>query len=406
LGKYLTKFKILGEILRKVKKQRMKPIKVCVMTFPSHWPTNRLFLSDLAKILEPICHTLHIITGNVPRELFSDKVHFIDVKAFVDTNHPIVSKGRPILISALLVLIIQIKMAFHLLMISRSVNIVIFYLAYFYQLPLLVAKILRKKTVLLQTNTISEEAMRSSALTPLSGRLAPSIMKANFSLADYIVPESEWLAREYGNYAKKVLLYGARFIDTTLFKIERPLSDRKNLVGYVGRLSFEKGIKNFVEAIPLILDKRSDIEILIVGDGPLFGEIEQKIRQYPKGKVSFAGWRPLEEIPGYLNELKVLVLPSYTEGLPTGILEAMACGTPVLSTPVGAVPDIVRDGETGFILPDNSPQRIARSIVTVLEHPNLNGITDNALRLVRQRYTYEAAVKRYRQILNKVAEKK
>ena len=389
-----------------MKKQRIKPVKVCVMTFPSHWLTNRIFLSDLAKILEPICHTLHIITGNVPSELFSSKVNFIDVKSSVDSTHPLVSQRRPVLISALLVLIIQVKMAFHLLMISRNVNVVIFYLAYFYQLPLLVAKILRKKTVLLQTNTISEEAIRSAALTPLSGRLAPLLMKANCSLADYIVPESEWLAREYDNYAKKVLLYGARFIDTTLFKTKKPLGERKNLVGYIGRLSFEKGVINFIEAIPLILDKRSDIEILIVGDGPLSGEIEERIRQYLKGKVSLAGWCPLDEIPNYLNELRLLVSPSYTEGLPTRILEAMACGTPVLSTPVGAVPDVVMDGKTGFILSDNSPQGIAESIITILEHLNLNDIADNALKLVEQRYTYEAAVERYRQILNKVVEKK
>jgi len=91
-----------------------------------------------------------------------------------------------------------------------------------------------------------------------------------------------------------------------------------------------------------------------------------------KDKVMFTGWVPHEELPKYLNDIKLYVLPSYSEGLPKATLEAMACGTPVLVTPVGGIPDVIKDGKTGFITEDNSSECIARNIIRALSHPNLD----------------------------------
>lgn len=376
--------------------------KVCVIVFPSHWLTNRLFLSDLARILEPITEPLYLISGNLPREIFSDKVRFIDIGLPPSYNKAIFG----ILISALRILCIQIKMSLHLLRIIQDVDIVVFYLAHFYQLPLLLAKILGKKTILLQTNTISKEAIASGSLTSITGKLGPVIIKADCALANYIVPESEGLAHEYNAFSDKVLLYGARFVDLNLYRMKIPVNMRRNVVGYIGRLSKEKGVINFVNAIPLIFKKRLDIEFLINGDGPLFKEIAEKISKYPRNKVYLTRWRPREEVPDCLNELKLLILPSYTEGLPTRVLEAMSCGAPVLATPVGAVQDVVKDCQTGFILEDNSPECIVENVIRALEYPHLDQIVQNARKLVEQRYTYGAAVERYKGILSRVMENK
>ena len=77
----------------------------------------------------------------------------------------------------------------------------------------------------------------------------------------------------------------------------------------------------------------------------------------------------------------------------------MACGTPVLATSVGGVPDLIKDGNTGFIMKDNSPECIAKNVIRALEHPNRDEIVKNARALVEQEFTYEDAVERYRQIL-------
>lgn len=373
--------------------------KVCVIVFPSHWLTNRVFVSALAKILEPLTEQLYLISGNLPQEIFSDNVQFIDIGPPPSYKKSLLG----ILISALYILGTQIKMSLQLLMIARNVDIVIFYLAHLYQLPLLLAKILGKKTIILQTNTISKECIASTSLT-FSGKLSQAIIKVNCALADYIVPESEGLAQEYSKFSEKVLLYGARFVDLNLFEMKKSVNERRNLVGYMGRLSPEKGVMNFVKATPLILDRRTDIEFLINGEGPLYNDIEEKISQYHRSKIHLTRWRPREEVPDCLNELKLLVLPSYTEGLPTRVLEAMSCGTPILATPIGAVPDVVKDCQTGFILEDNSPECIAENVIRALEYPHLDLIVKSARKLIEQKYTYEAAVERYRWILGRVME--
>jgi len=81
------------------------------------------------------------------------------------------------------------------------------------------------------------------------------------------------------------------------------------------------------------------------------------------------------------------------------MLEAMTCGVPVLAAPVGAIPDVIKNGETGFIMEDNSPECIARNVMRALSHPNLEEITKNAHALIKNEYTYEAAVEKYRNIL-------
>ena len=108
------------------------------------------------------------------------------------------------------------------------------------------------------------------------------------------------------------------------------------------------------------------------------------------------------ELPDNLNELKLLVFPSYSEGLPNIVSESMACGTPVLATPVGGVPDIVKYEETGFIMKNNSPECIARNVIRTLNNSDLNIIVENARKLIEEEYTYEVTVKRYRKMLENI----
>jgi len=107
-------------------------------------------------------------------------------------------------------------------------------------------------------------------------------------------------------------------------------------------------------------------------------------------------------MPRYLNEAKLVVLPSYGEGLPNIVLEAMACGTPVLATPVGGIPDVIQNGDTGFIMKNNSPACIAENVMRALEHPDLETIVKNARALVEQEFTYEGAMERWKEILEEL----
>ena len=84
----------------------------------------------------------------------------------------------------------------------------------------------------------------------------------------------------------------------------------------------------------------------------------------------------------------------------------MACGTPVLATPVGGIPDLIKDGKTGFVLEDNSPECIARNVIKALEHPNLEEIVKNARKLIEKEYSYDVMVRKCKIALDKLMERK
>ena len=119
-------------------------------------------------------------------------------------------------------------------------------------------------------------------------------------------------------------------------------------------------------------------------------------------RVDLPGWISHNDLPRYLNQLRLLVLPSYTEGLPNIMLEAMACGTPVLATSVGAVPDVIIDGKTGFIMENNSPECIAENVVRALEHPDLEQIAEAGRRFVEENFTFERVVERWKEVLDEI----
>jgi len=119
-----------------------------------------------------------------------------------------------------------------------------------------------------------------------------------------------------------------------------------------------------------------------------------------EGWVKILPWISSEEVPKYLNKMKLLVLSSYYEGSPNIVLEAMACGTPVLSTPVGSVPDIIIDGMNGYLMESNSPKCIAENIIRVLGDSNIGTVSDNGSKTVSNRYSYEALRLKYLELMS------
>ena len=125
---------------------------------------------------------------------------------------------------------------------------------------------------------------------------------------------------ESRKYSHKIFIAHEHFLDFDKFKIEKPVDERDNLVGYVGRLGGEKGILSFLEAIPDVLEARNEVAFLIGGDGQLRPQVEECTGKLD-GKVKFVGWIPHDELPRYLNELRLLVIPSYTETGPISLLK-------------------------------------------------------------------------------------
>lgn len=144
------------------------------------------------------------------------------------------------------------------------------------------------------------------------------------------------------------------------------------LVGTVGRLQPVKDqltlAQAFVAALARRPEARSTLRLVIVGSGPLQPAVEGVLREH--GALDLA-WMAGErgDVAALLPALDVFVLPSRAEGISNTILEAMACGVPVIATDVGGNPELVSDGESGLLVPPADPPRLADAILALAMRP-------------------------------------
>jgi glycosyltransferase involved in cell wall biosynthesis len=139
----------------------------------------------------------------------------------------------------------------------------------------------------------------------------------------------------------------------------------ERIVGSAGRLSPEKGFGVLVEAAALVAESDPGVGFIHFGDGPLRQAIRRRIAELGlERRFILAGLR--DDLDRFLPHWDLSVLPSFTEGLPTVVLEAYAAGVPVVATAVGGTPEAVDDGVDGYLVPAGEPTVLARRILDVL----------------------------------------
>jgi len=382
--------------MSKTTEKNQPGLKICVVT---GIPPLNLLVYNFVQVLEPTVDELVLITGNYPeKDVFSPKIKLINIK------HD--SKKQSLIIRIPKFIFMQLKFTWSLIKNLPKTKVVVFFLeGGQYLFPMLAARLACRKTITVITHSSSQIAKQSnkSKFLPLVMSILETITR---KLTYKLVVYSPSLVPQFNleKHKNKIIVAHRHFIDFNVFKLKNSLGERNNQVGYAGRFSAEKGILNLIEAVALLASEENKIaknktKYFIIGDGELKEEVKRLINQNNlNAKIQLSGWVLHEELPKHLNEMKLLVIPSYTESGPYIMLEAMACGTPVLGTAVGSIPDVIKDGETGFILGDNSPETIARGITRALNHPNLEQIATNARALVEREFTFEAAVERYRKI--------
>jgi glycosyltransferase involved in cell wall biosynthesis len=135
------------------------------------------------------------------------------------------------------------------------------------------------------------------------------------------------------------------------------------LVLYIGNLLPVKGVPTLITAFAEVARQDPTAHLVLVGHGPLRGRLEQQVHAADlHRRVTFAGARPHADIPQWLAAADVLCLPSVAEGLPNVVLEALACGRPVVASAVGGVPELVTDEAVGRLVPPGDAAALAAAL--------------------------------------------
>jgi colanic acid/amylovoran biosynthesis glycosyltransferase len=145
-----------------------------------------------------------------------------------------------------------------------------------------------------------------------------------------------------------------------------PVPDRPRLVN-VGRLSEQKGQLLLVEAAARLREQGLEFELVIVGDGPMRGEIETLIERFDlQQQVRITGYLSNHDVRQELQAARALVLPSFAEGLPVVIMEALAWGRPVISTYIAGIPELVQPGVNGWLVPAGAVEPLVDAMTEAL----------------------------------------
>lgn len=198
--------------------------------------------------------------------------------------------------------------------------------------------------------------------------------------AEFVATETDfsrdWLARKFPGAAGKIhrVYNGIRVADFRSDAVRRS----PPLIISVGRYIEKKGFGDLIEACAILRNRGLEFECQIVGEGPLEGELRARTDALGMGDgVRLIGALSEQEIAAQLRAASVFALPCVTEvgggmdNLPTVIMEAMASGLPVVSTPIAGVPEMVMEGETGFLVPQKNPEAVSDAIAKVLRNPAL-----------------------------------
>jgi len=180
------------------------------------------------------------------------------------------------------------------------------------------------------------------------------------------------------------------------------LTSHKYIIGIIATLRSWKGHDDLLDAI--ILLKRDDILFIIVGDGPRRSHLEQKARNLniDSNKLLFVGQQ--QNVVPWFQAMDISILPSYAnEGVPQSLIQAMACGIPVISTPVGSIEELVINKITGTLIQKNSPQDICTAINDLIDNPKTQKqLIKGGLRHIQTHYTLDIMLNSMEKIFNHV----
>lgn len=152
------------------------------------------------------------------------------------------------------------------------------------------------------------------------------------------------------------------------------LNEGRRYILFVGRLVYDKGIYELAQAFSIISKKYPDIDLILIGE-----EIEKEnlVKKFNKegifNRVIFKGIVPYNEVAYYMKVSELLVFPTWAEGLPNVVMEAMAVGLPVIASNIDGIPEVLEDGITGLSVPAKDVEKLTEAVIKLSEDKNLRG---------------------------------
>ncbi|WP_135806368.1 glycosyltransferase family 4 protein [Halorussus marinus] len=242
-------------------------------------------------------------------------------------------------------------------------------------------------------------------LNELGLRVADTVFMEYEEQADQVFTN-----RQQNTYSNKFTFFH-KGIDVDEFSPSKQPSPGEfpTVIGTAAVLSERKGIEYLIEAIEDLYKNGMSIELRIAGkppnvsDSPYKQRLENRVKE--KGIddiVTFVGW--VEDMPTFLDDLDVFVLPSFGEGIPGAVREALAMERPVVATDVGGTSEVVQDGETGLLVEPGNAQSITQALGTLIENPGYaTDLGTSGREHIVQEYSMGRYVERYEKLLESLA---
>ncbi|MUW13219.1 glycosyltransferase [Halorubrum sp. CBA1125] len=314
--------------------------------------------------------------------------------------------GRPTLIHEFVYhFYLQLRLTFALIRSRNDMDAVFFHLGgTVLLLPILFSRVLGLNPIVIVTGSVKtsyieqhEQTIGTKVMTETIGALE----KVSCGLASKVVFLSESMKSEFREINDdRITVANLNYIDTSDFDSKISESKREYDLIYLGRFERVKGVKKFAQAVSILVENHSDIQVAFVGDGTLGSEVENIITENNlNDNVERLGWVNRKKVKELLGNSRYLVLPSESEGVPKTLLEAMSCGTVPIATQVGGIPDIIKHEETGFLLSSNEPNQMAREIDQYIKKEMWDNLSFHAREYIISRYSFENSKERFRSIL-------
>ena len=244
-------------------------------------------------------------------------------------------------------------------------------------------------------------------ISPESNRLMKIIVEFNLKKADVVTATSRTLS-----IATKKLIYDEKpvhiipfGVDTKLFSpSEYTPSTKEVCIGVVKSLEEEYGIEYLIRAFNIVIDKGFDCKLLIVGSGSLKEKLISLTKKLRLSKlVTFTGKINNDDIVNYLHRMDIFVTPSLSESFGVSVVEASSCEIPVIASDVGGLPEVIVDGETGFLIPPRNEAAIAEKIIKLIEQPGLRkNIGSNGRKFVLDNYDWNLCAKKMEEVYESI----